>query len=54
MFIHYLLAAGTVDEDVMDALRRKDSCQAALLEALKARVGKYLQGREQEGGMQNG
>lgn len=50
VFIHYLLAAGTVDEDVMDALRRKDSCQAALLEALKARVGKYLQGREQEGG----
>lgn len=54
VFIHYLLAVGTVDEDVMDALRRKDSCQAALLEALKARVGKYLQGREQEGGKQNG
>lgn len=54
VFIHYLLAAGTVDEDVMDALRRKDNCQAALLEALKARVGKYFQGKNQGGGNKDG
>ena len=43
VYIHHLLAAGTVDEDVMAALRRKGDCQAALLEALKARVEKYFQ-----------
>lgn len=45
VYIHHLLAAGTVDEDVMSALRRKGDCQAALLEALKARVGKYIQAK---------
>ena len=43
VYIHHLLAAGTVDEDVMSALQRKGDCQAALLEALKARVEKYFQ-----------
>ncbi len=42
VYIHHLLAAGTVDEDVMGALQRKGDCQAALLEALKARVDKYF------------
>ena len=45
VYIHHLLAAGTVDEDVMSALRRKGDCQAALLEALKARVDKYIQAK---------
>lgn len=45
VYVHHLLAAGTVDEDVMSALRRKGDCQAALLEALKARVGKYIQAK---------
>ena len=43
VYIHHLLAAGTVDEDVMGALQRKGDSQAALLEALKARVDKYFQ-----------
>ena len=42
VYIHHLLAAGTVDEDVMGALQRKGDCQTALLEALKARVDKYF------------
>lgn len=48
VYIHHLLAAGTVDEDVMCALQRKGDCQTALLEALKARVGKYYQVKVQE------
>jgi len=43
VYIHHLLAAGTVDEDVMAALQRKGDCQAALLAALKARVEKCFQ-----------
>ncbi len=43
VYIHHLLAAGTVDEDVIAALQRKGDCQAALLEALKARIEKYFQ-----------
>lgn len=50
VYIHHLLAAGTVDEDVMAALQRKGDCQAALLEALKARVDKYFQAREEKKG----
>ena len=38
VIIHHLIAEGTVDEDVMDALRRKDTSQASLLAALKGRV----------------
>ena len=45
VYIHHILAAGTVDEDVMNALQRKGDCQAALLEALKARVDKYFQAK---------
>lgn len=45
VYVHHLLAAGTVDEDVMAALQRKGDCPAALLEALKARVEKYFQER---------
>lgn len=45
VYVHHILAAGTVDEDVMCALQRKGDCQAALLEALKARVDKYFQAK---------
>lgn len=38
VIIHHLIVEGTVDEDVMDALRRKDTSQASLLAALKGRV----------------
>ena len=37
MIIHHLIASGTVDEEVMDALQHKDMSQAALLAALKER-----------------
>jgi SNF2 family DNA or RNA helicase len=39
VIIHHLIAEGTVDEDVMKALERKELGQAALLEAVKARIG---------------
>jgi SNF2 family DNA or RNA helicase len=37
VIIHHILAAGTIDEQVMAALRHKDTSQAALLAALKER-----------------
>ena len=40
VIIHHLIAAGTVDEQVMRALKAKDTSQAALLAALKERSGK--------------
>lgn len=41
VYVHMLVVAGSVDEDVMNALERKDESQAALLVALKARIDKY-------------
>jgi hypothetical protein len=37
--IHHIITKGTVDEDVMKALERKDVGQAALIEAVKVRAG---------------
>lgn len=37
VFIHHLIAKGTIDEVVYSALRKKESVQNALLEALKKR-----------------
>lgn len=37
VIIHHLVAEGTIDEDIMRALERKDAGQAALLEAIKMR-----------------
>lgn len=41
VYIHHLVVSGSTDEDVMMALEKKDDCQMALLEALKARIGRY-------------
>jgi SNF2 family DNA or RNA helicase len=41
VIVHHLITEGTVDEDVMKALDRKETGQAALLEAVKARIGGY-------------
>ena len=41
VIIHHLIAEGTVDEDVIEALGRKSGTQEALLSALKARIEKY-------------
>lgn len=38
--IHHLVAKDTIDEDVMAALAKKETGQAALLRAVKARVGR--------------
>lgn len=48
VYVHHLVVAGSVDEDVMDALEKKGDYQAALLEALKARVEKYVQTEQEE------
>ena len=37
--IHHIITKGTIDEDVMHALERKDKTQTALIEAVKARIG---------------
>ena len=36
--IHHLVAAGTIDEDIMDALESKDKTQSAMMSAVKARL----------------
>lgn len=37
--IHHLIAKGTLDERVMEALEKKDCGQSALVDAVKARIG---------------
>lgn len=37
--IHHLITKGTIDEQVMQALERKQTGQMALIEAVKARIG---------------
>ena len=39
VIVHHLIAEGTVDEQVMRAIKHKDTSQAALLAALKERKG---------------
>ncbi len=36
--IHHIITKGTIDEDVMAALKRKEKTQSALIEAVKARL----------------
>lgn len=40
VIIHHLICTGTRDEDVMQALRRKDDVQSWVMESLKARIRK--------------
>jgi SNF2 family DNA or RNA helicase len=37
--IHHIITKGTIDEDVIRALERKDKTQTALIDAVKARIG---------------
>ena len=37
--IEHLVTVGTVDEDILSALERKDNMQDAMIEAVKARIG---------------
>lgn len=41
VIIHHLIAKGTVDEDVMNALENKEINQNLLLEVVKARIQSY-------------
>lgn len=41
VIVHHLITSGSVDEDVMKALERKDTGQEALLEAVRARIKGY-------------
>ena len=36
--IHHIITKGTIDEDVMQALKRKEKTQSALIDAVKARL----------------
>ena len=40
VIIHHLITSGTRDEDVMQALQRKEDVQNWVMESLKARVRK--------------
>lgn len=42
VIIHSLIALGTIDEDVVGAIERKDNLQEALIAAVKARIDKYV------------
>jgi SNF2 family DNA or RNA helicase len=42
--IHHIIAKATIDERVMKALEDKDVSQAALMEAVKARMNQYKKG----------
>ena len=41
VIIHHLVAAGTIDVDIMRAIRKKENAQNALLAAVSARIEKY-------------
>jgi SNF2 family DNA or RNA helicase len=42
VIVHHLVSVGTMDEDVMKALELKAEGQNALMNAVKARIAKYL------------
>ena len=44
VFVHYLVAQGCVDEDVMAAIRDRAGTHEAVMRALKARIGKVRDG----------
>lgn len=44
VIIHHLACTGTRDEDVMEALSRKDDVQNWVMETLKARIRRYKEG----------
>lgn len=44
VIIHHLVCSGTRDEDVMQALQRKDDAQNWVMESLKARIRRIKDG----------
>lgn len=45
VIVHHLICSGTRDEDVMDALRRKDDVQGWVMRSLKARIKAIKEGK---------
>ena len=41
VIVHHLIAKGTIDEDVIEALKNKELGQEALMAAVKARINEY-------------
>ncbi|MDO5715746.1 MAG: DEAD/DEAH box helicase [Tissierellia bacterium] len=41
VIVHHLIVKGTRDEDVIEALKRKENVQEYVLQSLKARIAKY-------------
>ena len=41
VIVHHLITVGTLDEDVVKSLANKEDGQEALMQAIKARIGKY-------------
>ena len=39
VIIEHLVTDGTVDEDILRAIEKKDTTQNAMIEAVKARIG---------------
>ena len=44
VFLHHLVAKGTIDEAVMEALKEKKAGQDGLLEAIRAKIKEYRKG----------
>lgn len=44
VIIEHIITAETIDEDIMEALEKKDAGQVALIEAVKARIGGGIDG----------
>ena len=43
--VHHLLTKGTIDQDVKKSLERKHNKQEGLMQAVKARIQKYVKQR---------
>ena len=46
VIIHHLVCSGTRDEDVMQALEKKDDVQNWVMESLKARIRAIKEGKQ--------
>ena len=45
--IYHLIASGTVDERVMEAIENKSTTQAALIDCVKAEIGSVMKNVEE-------
>jgi SNF2 family DNA or RNA helicase len=46
VIVHHLVCVGTRDDDMIEALSKKDKAQEYVLESLKARIDKYVGGKK--------